>query len=228
MRRFGRILTAPRHRSGSRLLPRGGSAGLATAGWALAALLAGGCARGDPRIATSAPPPAAREAAGGDHGAAAPRSGPALEAYNRGVAALDRGRLAEAENAFDDALAIAPGFGAARYNLALVWMKRGQYDRAEPSLRELAAASPRDADLLFAHGNCLFHQARFAAAAVAFRRLVAVAPGHREGAYSLALSLQEAGRRAEAIAAWEDYLRLDAASGWADKARRALRGLRGG
>lgn len=227
MRRFRRIPAAPRLRSGSRLVGNGERARRLTVGCALVALLAGGCAHRDPRIVTSAPSPEAREIARGGDITPAPRSGPALEAYNRGVAAFGRGRLEEAETAFTNALAVAPDFGAARYNLALVWLKRGLYDRAEPSLRALAAASPRDADLLFAHGNCLFHQASFAAAAAAFRRLVGVVPGHREGTYSLALSLQEAGRRTEAIAAWEAYLRLDATSGWADKARRALGELRG-
>ncbi len=227
MRRFRRIPAAPRLRSGSRLVSDGALARRLAIGWVLVALCAGGCARRDPRIVTSAPFPESREMARGGDITPVPRSGPALEAYNRGVAAFDRGRLAEAETAFANALEVAPDFGAARYNLALVWLKRGLYDRAEPQLRTLAEASPRDADLLFAHGNCLFHQARFAEAAAAFRRLVGVAPGHREGAFSLALSLQEAGRRTEAIAAWEAYLRLDATSGWADKARRALRELRG-
>jgi len=227
VRRFRRILAAPRIRSGSRLVIDGAPARRLAAGCALVALLAGGCGRRNARIETSAPFPATREAAGDGDVTSAPRSGPALEAYNRGVAAFDRGRLAEAETAFTSALAVAPDFGAARYNLALVWLKRGLYDRAEPQLRALAAASPRDADLLFAHGNCLFHQARFADAAAVFRRLVGVVPGHREGAYSLARSLQETGRRTEAIAAWEAYLRLDTTSGWADKARRALRELRG-
>ena len=227
MRRLKRIPAAPRLRLGSRLVSCGALARRVTAGGSLAALLAGGCARHDSRIETSAPPPVTREMARDGDITPVPQSGPALEAYNRGVAAFDRGRLAEAETAFTNALAVAPDFAAARYNLALVWLKRGLYDRAEPQLRALAAASPRDADLLFAHGNCLFHQARFAEAAAAFRRLVGVVPGHREGTYSLARSLQEAGRRTEAIAAWTAYLRLDATSGWADKARQALRELRG-
>jgi tetratricopeptide (TPR) repeat protein len=180
--------------------------------------------------------PGARLAAGStlvlrfdaDEWSRAERRAAAMPAYNRGVDLLERGRLEEAESQFKTALDAAPDFPTARYNLALVWMKRGNYDRAESALADLLRQRPEDPDFLFAHGSVLFFQGRFPDAAAEFRRLLAVSPGHREGTFSLARSLQAAGRKREAIAAWEAYLRLDAKSHWADTARRSLRELRGG
>ncbi len=152
----------------------------------------------------------------------------ALGPYNRGVEAMAEDRLEEAEARFGDAVATAPELFAASYNLALVWMKRGSYDRAEAALRRLTAEYPDDPDVRFAHGSCLFHQARFAEAAAQFRRVLDRDAKHAQAAFSLARALQEGGRRAEAIDAWQRYLRLDAASVWAEEARRALARLRGG
>ncbi len=164
----------------------------------------------------------------GDEWQRAEQRSAAMPAYNRGVDLLEKGRLEAADEQFRSALEAAPDFLGARYNLALVWMKRGSYDQAEKELGDLVHERPRDTDFLFAHGSVLFYQARYGDAADEFRRLLAVAPGHRQGAFSLARSLQEAGRKRDAIAAWEAYLKLDSRSAWADTARRCLSELRGG
>lgn len=43
-----------------------------------------------------------------------------------------------------------------------------------------------------------------------------------ETAFNRALALEHAGRDADAIRAWEEYLKLDPSSGWADEARKHL------
>jgi tetratricopeptide (TPR) repeat protein len=155
------------------------------------------------------------------------RRAAAMKPYNRGVGFLEEERLDAAERAFEEALAIAPDFVNARYNLALVLMQRGHLDRAEAILAELTAARPVDRDFRFAHGHVLFLQARFAEAVAEFHRLLALDPAHRRGAFGLARALHESGRAAEAMRAWEAYLALDADSAWAEEARRHLRQLRG-
>jgi tetratricopeptide (TPR) repeat protein len=155
------------------------------------------------------------------------RRAAAMKPYNRGVDFLEEERLAAAENEFRDALAIAPDFLNARYNLALVQMQRGRLDEAEAILAELVSIRPQDRDFLFAHGHVLFLQTRLDEAVAELRRLLTLDPRHRRGAYALARALQASERTAEAIAAWQAYLQLDDTSAWAEEARRNLRQLQG-
>ena len=159
---------------------------------------------------------------------AARRRAVALEPYNRGVAALARSDLDEAERQFRLALQTVPDFLDARYNLALVYLKRGQAEAAAELLAELVRARPDDPDFGFAFGNALFQQTRYDEAAAAFARVLAADPSHRRAAFGHARALQEAGRRAEAVEAWNRYLALDPTSSWAAEARRHLRELQGG
>lgn len=152
----------------------------------------------------------------------------AMDPYNLGVDALRAGRLDEAREAFDRALAIEPDFPDARYNLALVYMKRGRNAEAADLLSGLLAADPEDRDYLFAHGNVLFHQADFTGAADRFGMILAADPADREAAFGRARALTEAGPFAAAEAAWLAYLELDRTSAWADEAREQLRALREG
>lgn len=162
-----------------------------------------------------------------DELAAARRRQAALGPYNRGVAAMAQGDLAEAERLFRAALGTAGSLHLARYNLALVLNQRGRHDEAATLLVDLVAARPDDPDYAFALGNARFYQTRYAEAAAVFADLLQRHAGHRRAAFGLARSLQEAGRRDEALAAWNAYLELDATSPWADEARRLRARLRG-
>jgi tetratricopeptide (TPR) repeat protein len=156
------------------------------------------------------------------------RRAAALEPYNRGVDAMAAGDFDRAQREFQFSLQTAPELTDAQYNLALVLMKRGQHQEAERTLTALVAQRPQDADIGFALGNCLFYQTRYDEAAAAFHRVLSSHPGHLRAAFGEALSLHEAGRRAEATAAWRAYLALDGDSSWADAARRYLGELQGG
>ncbi|MEZ4386620.1 MAG: tetratricopeptide repeat protein [Candidatus Krumholzibacteriia bacterium] len=152
----------------------------------------------------------------------------ALLPYNRGVAALDQGDLTEAERQFRLARRTDPGLLVADYNLALVLIKRGRHEDAVALLTPLVAARPSEADYGFALGNALFYQTRYPEAAAAFAAVLAVHPDHRRAAFGYARSLQEAGERDAALAAWSSYLQLDPSSPWADEARRLRRALQDG
>jgi tetratricopeptide (TPR) repeat protein len=156
------------------------------------------------------------------------RRAAALEPYNRGVDAMEAGDFDRAQREFQSSLQTAPELTDARYNLALVLMKRGQHQEAERTLTALASQRPKDADIGFALGNCLFYQTRYDAAAAAFHRVLATHPRHLRASFGEALSLHEAGHRAEAITAWQAYLALDGDSSWAEAARRYLGELQGG
>jgi tetratricopeptide (TPR) repeat protein len=156
---------------------------------------------------------------------AARRRAEALVPYNKGVEAMGREMLGEAEKQFRSALQIAPDLAAARYNLALVLLKRGHTESALELLEQLTTDRPLDKDFRFARGNALFQAARFEAAAEQFEAALERDPRFKRAAYGLARSLQEAGLTDRAIAAWQAYLVLDDTSSWAAAARRNLKTL---
>lgn len=158
----------------------------------------------------------------------AQRRAAALAPYNRGVQALAQDRVGEAERLFRLALETEPGLHGARYNLALVLLKRGQTETAVAMLEALTDERPDDPEYRCARGNALFQAARFDEAGAQFAQVVAGHPAHRRAAFGLARALQEGGKSAEAAAAWRRYLELDADSGWADTARANLRTLSDG
>ena len=149
----------------------------------------------------------------------------ALAPYNKGVDLLGNERLAEAEKQFRLALETAPDLVAAKYNLALVLLKRGKTEQALVYLEELTRLRPADTDFLFARGNALFQSTRFDEAAVQFTAALEVDPGLKRAAFGLARSLQEGQHTEQAVAAWQRYLELDGTSSWAASARRHLKML---
>lgn len=149
----------------------------------------------------------------------------ALKPYNKGVDLMANERVGEAEKQFKLALETAPDLRAAKYNLALVHLKRGRNDRALVLLEELTTERPEDPDFLFARGNALFQSTRFDEAVVQFAGALEYRSGFKRAAFGLARSYQEAGQRQRAMTAWEDYLKLDSTSSWAATARRNLRKL---
>ncbi len=149
----------------------------------------------------------------------------ALGPYNKGVDLMANERVGEAEKQFKLALETAPDLRAAKYNLALVYLKRGRNDRALVLLEELTTERPEDPDFLFARGNALFQSTRFDEAVVQFNGALKYRPGFKRAAFGLARSYQEGGHRNRAMTAWENYLKLDSTSSWAATARRNLRKL---
>jgi tetratricopeptide (TPR) repeat protein len=152
----------------------------------------------------------------------------ALEPYNRGVNAMAGGDLVEAERQFRLSLRTVPDLADARYNLALVLLRRGQAEAAGNLLTALVNERPGEGDFGFALGNALFQQTRYLEAAQVFGEVLKRDAQHRRAAFGHARALHAAGSRQEAIAAWRRYLELDATSSWAAEARRHLRELRGG
>ena len=158
----------------------------------------------------------------------AQRRAAALEPYNRGVQALAQDRLGEAERLFRQSAQAAPDLTSARYNLALVLLRRGMADDAVALLADLTRERPRDPEYACALGNALFQTAHFSEAASRFQEALALDPAHRRAAFGRARSLQEDGRRADAAAAWRRYLELDPDSSWSTTARENLRKLADG
>ncbi len=149
----------------------------------------------------------------------------ALVAYNKGVDFFGQERLAEAQKQFSLALKTAPNLAAAKYNLALVHLKRGHFSKGLAILEKLTESRPQSTDYRFARGNALFQLTRFSEAAQQFKILTDAHPNHKRAVFSLARSLQEAGDKAGAKLVWSRYLELDSTSGWAKTARKNLKKL---
>lgn len=75
-------------------------------------------------------------------------SATAIEAYNKGVALLERGKIKDALEMFRQALDDSPDYTDARYNLACILFKLGRYEEAEKEYELLLMIQPLDVDAL--------------------------------------------------------------------------------
>ncbi|HYU14644.1 MAG TPA: M48 family metalloprotease, partial [Candidatus Acidoferrum sp.] len=130
-------------------------------------------------------------------------------------------QLREATSAFEEALAIDPGYLKARLNLALVHLALGHPDQAEKRLSGLKASGERDLLL----GVAGAEQQRWADAEAALVRASKVKATERPARFNLARLYQLASRRDDARAAYRSYLAMDRNSAWARAAEKALKEL---
>jgi TolA-binding protein len=147
----------------------------------------------------------------------------ARAAYASAAALQNRGAwelAAEEWAAFVKAHPTDPLAVKGRYYLAICQLKQDDWTAAQQTLRDVIA-STGDADTLalarLELGRGLFRAAQqkpdpqaFTAAATALREFIAASPGHPQAAEAAHLAgeaLWQAGRRDEAIAAWQAFLR---------------------
>jgi Tfp pilus assembly protein PilF len=144
-----------------------------------------------------------------------------------GVALLHAGRPAEALPHFDRELALDPAHLVASRNRALSLLHLGRAAEAATILAALPAREEREADEFFALGNAFAREQKFAQAAAAYARTVALAPDRLAARANLGNTLLLSGRPAEAIAQCEEVLRRQPGDARAQEnvqlAREALR-----
>jgi tetratricopeptide (TPR) repeat protein len=124
--------------------------------------------------------------------------GDATAHYNQGVLLRDQGRLAEAEAAFRQSLALAPDNALALNNLGIVLQKLGRFVEAEAALRQALKVKPDHARAWVNLGNVLLDLDRTNEAADALERAFVLDPENAKAAYNLGVALQYAGRLDEA------------------------------
>jgi tetratricopeptide (TPR) repeat protein len=143
--------------------------------------------------------------------------------YNTGVDLMQQeGREEEAVAAFQKALAIAPRFVDARYNLGLVLLRQGHLDQAQQELQQVAAERATDKDARYALATAYFHQGQYEKAQPELEAALQIDPGFLRARFTYALALERLGRVDLARQAWQAYLDLDATSAWAGEARAHL------
>jgi Flp pilus assembly protein TadD len=112
------------------------------------------------------------------------------QAWNKlGVIQVNKGHRTEGIVSFRRAVDLAPTLEEPRRNLAEALAVSGQFAEAEAIYREILKASPGDVMLLTNHGVVLYKLGRNDAAITAFRRALAINPGAKQAADSLAIAL---------------------------------------
>src|SRR5487761_67238 len=105
------------------------------------------------------------------------RPSPALEQYQNGVAALERGNLSAAQADFQESLRTDPKQSASRIALAEIAVHQGKPQEAQRLLQSALSVAPRDAEAHAAWGRYLFHSTKqYTKAAQAFLAAIRLNP----------------------------------------------------
>lgn len=118
-----------------------------------------------------------------------------------------RGELAEAIEAFDQALALEPGHLEALHERGLAQALLGHHEAALDSFVAASAQSPDDPNLRLAIGQSLAELGKHEAAEGAFDEVLRLRPGDEAALFGRASALMALRRDALAVAAWNEVLR---------------------
>jgi protein O-GlcNAc transferase len=117
--------------------------------------------------------------------------------YNRiGMTLGQRGRLPEAIEAFERALALKPDFAPAYHNLGLAWWKLGHVGRAMAGFRRAIELDPTNVEPYCGLGQALVAEERDHDAVEVLKRAVAELPRSHKAHFTL-------GAVFERVLAWE-------------------------
>ncbi|MFT3818230.1 MAG: tetratricopeptide repeat protein [Rubrivivax sp.] len=132
----------------------------------------------------------------------------AREHFNTGLAALQAGQPAQAEQALRQSLALLPGRASTQLNLAVALLRQDRAAEALPLLDAVLAQTPDDVDALGHRGAALNQLQQPEQAAPVFQRLVQIAPQRPQAWFHLAQTLQMLGHPDQALPAYERCLAL--------------------
>jgi tetratricopeptide (TPR) repeat protein len=118
------------------------------------------------------------------------------------------GKLAEAERAYNEVLAVDQGHTGALGLLGALYMQLGQFDRAMTTLERALKSDPSNPDTLNNLGCLLMRQQDVAAAKAHFEKAMRAKPDYPQAHYNLGNVLRTQGKINDAIAHYETALRL--------------------
>ncbi len=128
---------------------------------------------------------------------------------NLGLALLARGRIPEAVQAFEDAVARWPQVASLHSNLGQCLCDLKRYPEAEAACLRALELDPEMAEAWSTLGNVLVGRREHAEAEIAYRRAVELRPHMAGGWCNLGVALFRENRTAEAEAAYVQALALD-------------------
>lgn len=115
--------------------------------------------------------------------------------YNRALIARDAGRLDEAINEFNAALAIHPRFAEAHYSLGVIAYQQGRMQAAEAFFLRALEYEPRDIKTINNLGSLYASTGRTSEAARTFERGLAMVPGDQLIRVNLEIARKELARK---------------------------------
>lgn len=131
------------------------------------------------------------------------------QAFDRAVREQNAGRLREAEEIYQQVLAVQPNHSAALQNLGFLAYQSGRASLAVDLLRRAVAAGPPDAKLLSNLGSVLVVAGQLESAVQAFERAAALMPESAQIHSNLGNALAALGQTERAIAEHEKALALN-------------------
>lgn len=132
------------------------------------------------------------------------------------------GQLAEAADAYSEAMLLRGPDPVCCFNLANVLYAMGERVRAVERYRQAVELDPSYVEAWNNLGNTLADLGDVDRAIAAFRRALQIDPEYPDAHYNLAETLEQIGCYEEARQHWLAYLRLDPRSNWADEVRRRI------
>jgi tetratricopeptide (TPR) repeat protein len=131
-------------------------------------------------------------------------------------------QLREAIAAFKDALATDESYNKARLNLAAAYIAGNQLDNANAMLAKVEAkGGVVDGDIELIRGIALAEGKDYDKARASFQKALTAPAAKRAATYNLAKTLELAGKKAEAKAAYGQYVKLYPGGPWAAAATAA-------
>lgn len=142
-------------------------------------------------------------------GAVAVQRGGRPEVYYRdGARFALEGRLTEAANAFEEAVALDPTNGNAYYSLGNVYTELGRLGNAVAAYRQAVSLNKDDAEAYNGLGIALGRQGQYLDAAASFERAIKIYPKWGEPHYHLSQVRRELRQDARAQNAYNEAIRL--------------------
>ncbi len=130
---------------------------------------------------------------------------------------------ATAERLYRRLLKVDPTDSAGRYNLANLLRAGGRAVEAEALYREAVKIDAEFAEAWYNLADLLDEGGRSTEAIAALQAALEANPDYADAVFNLALLHQKLERHRDAAAGWKRYLKLDAGSPWAARAKRALK-----
>jgi tetratricopeptide (TPR) repeat protein len=160
------------------------------------------------RIAAPPPPPPAT----------------ALGAFTRALAQHDKADFAGAERSYRQAVELDPNLAAGWSNLAVLCERRGAADEARAAAERAVLLDPEQPEARYNLAALLADLGERELARAQLERVLDLAPGFGDALYNLAMLVgkEEPARARQCL---EQYLALDASTGWATHARQLLAAL---
>jgi tetratricopeptide (TPR) repeat protein len=143
--------------------------------------------------------------------------------FERGLTHEEVGDLAEAAQAYRQALLVGGPDDDTSFNLANVLFALGEKEMAAERFRQVVEMNPGFAEAWNNLGNVLADLNLRDEAHEAFQKALELDPSFADAHYNLADLLDQLGRLREAKIHWQSYLRLGPAQGpWTDYAQQRL------